>query len=143
MLSATSEVSKLSMAPSNARINAASSAMKTVSCVNAGITSEGNPVGMSPSTGAPGSARLSNVPVTSAASGAGMIFPQLCGQLKIMTRQTTPTVSAAKFGSITASGTAVRAGIVPLPSGSCPNRRESWSAMMIQPMPLMNPEITG
>jgi hypothetical protein len=39
--------------------------------------------------------------------------------------------TAIRFGSITAPGTAVNAGIVPPPSGSWPNRRESCSAMMM------------
>ena len=67
----------------------------------------------------------------------------LFGQVNITTRVTAPTSRAGKIGSITAAGMAVRAGMVPLASGSWPNRRDTCRAMMMQPMPLMKPDTTG
>ena len=103
----------------------------------------GRPVGISPSTGAPEIAKLVRVPMISAASGPGTLLARFFGHRKTTPSVTTPTTSAAKFGFAMAPGIAVRAGIVPPPSGSWPNRRAICNAMMMQPMPLMKPETTG
>ena len=86
---------------------------------------------------------LAMVPISSAASAPGTILPSFFGQVKTMTRDSAPTSVADHTGSMTASGIFFSAGMVPLFSGSWPNRRDTCSAMMMAPMPLMKPETTG
>ena len=143
MLSATSDVSRLSIAPRIARINAASKTMRMVSLEKEGTINSGRPVGMAPNTGTSVNARLTTVPVINAASGPGKYRPQLPGQKNTMPKVRIPTPSAPMFGSITAVGTSKSAGMVPVSAGSWPNSRASCNAIMMQPIPLMNPETTG
>ena len=103
----------------------------------------GNPVGMSPRVGAPVRNKLTNVPIIRAARGGGTILASRAGHLKAMSSVNSPRVRATKFGSATARGISISAPMVPLSSGSWPSRREVCSAMIIHPMPLMNPDITG
>ena len=108
-----------------------------------GTISDGKPVGISPRIGAPDMNRLMTVPMISAASAPGIKRPRDAGQKKITPSDTAPIASADRLGSMTAPGIAVSAGMVPPPVGSWPNKRETCSAIMMTPMPLMKPEITG
>ena len=143
MLSATSEVSRLSIAPRIARMSAASNTINTVSLDSEGMMNSGKPVGMAPNTGTLLKPKLTTVPTISAASGPGKYRPQLAGHKNTMARVKTPIPSASTFGLLIALGTSSSAGIVPPPSGSCPNNRASCRAIMMQPIPLMKPETTG
>ena len=143
ILSATREVRRLSRDPRSANTKAASRTTTMVSALNSGKTKEGSPVGISPKIGAPEIKRLNTVPIISAARGGGTIFASFVGQLKTINNVKRPKPKATQLGSKTALGIAVSAGMVPLPKGSCPKRRLVCKAIIMHPIPLMNPETTG
>ena len=102
MLSATSEVSKLSIAPRIARMSAASNTINTVSFESEGMMNSGKPVGMAPNTGTLLKPRLATVPTIKAARGPGRYRPQLAGHKNTMARVNTPMPNASRFGLLIA-----------------------------------------
>ena len=83
------------------------------------------------------------VPIRSAAKAPGIYFPTFLGQKKTIRSVKIPSPKACKFGAMAAAGMAFNALIVPPPSTSCPRRFAPCRAIMITPIPLINPEMTG
>ena len=75
---------------------AASKMMIAVLASIDGMIKRGKPVGIAPRIGMPSIDRPMTVPVTSAASGAGMTLPQVAGQLKTIASVSNPKNSAPK-----------------------------------------------
>ena len=105
--SATSEVRRLSMEPSRARISAGCTARASSPGASSGRCRLGRPVGTSPMTGVSLShSTLSAVPATSAASAGGMYFRSCAGHKTPTASVTSAMVNALKFRSAMVSGQA-------------------------------------
>ena len=94
ILSATNDVSRLSIAPNMARIRAASIMIKRASLDTEGMIKDGKPVGMFPSMGTLSNPKLTQVPTINATSGLGRYLPHRAGQAKTMASVSRPTPSA-------------------------------------------------
>ena len=105
--SATSEVSRLSIEPRSARMNAGSKKLMMMPGASTGHWSWGRPAGTAPMTGAePNQMSASSVPAIRAARGAGRYLRSLRGQKTFTARATAPTTRASRLRRATASGQA-------------------------------------
>ena len=141
--SATREVSRLSMEPSRAMINAGWTDCNSTSTEISGSCSSGRPMGTSPMTGVPVNHRTPRaVPAARAARVGGMYFLRRSGQRMPTARVTTAMASALKLTLRIASGHACTAAIGPPVGTEAPRNGSVWSSMMMIPMPDMNPDMT-
>ena len=142
-LSAIREVSKLSIEPSTARTSAACTMPGNRSSSIAGIWRSGKPRGISPITGAPDRTKMPiSVLMTRAASGGEISRRSRPGMKSMMASARRPTISASKTGWLTTLGSLASAPMTPPDEPVKPNKGKSCRTMMMQPMPLMKPEMT-
>jgi len=112
--------------------------------VMTGICSDGRPVGTSARTGAPPNrVRASTVPTTSAISGDGTMRPIACGVKRTIASDTAPTMAASATGACNRAGKWSNAASGPPAGLAWPRNGATCRMMMMKPMPLMKPEITG
>ena len=109
MLSAASDVNRLSMAPNAPRTAAETSMPPRSVKITEGICHCGSPVGIEPRTAAFGrlSARIDAT--TNAMSGAGAMRFSAAGVNRQITRDTMPTATACQLGSRISFGNTVMA----------------------------------
>ena len=144
MLSQMSEVSRLSMAPRNASTSADLIMPGSACSPKVGSCGSGKPVGMLPMIGAALKYQAaSRLPTPSATSGDGANLRRRSGRKAAMTSETSPTATAPGTGAAKACGSAVSTCSGPPAGLTRPTKGASCRMMMMQPMPLMNPEITG
>jgi hypothetical protein len=99
---------------------------------------------MAPSTGAVVKTHTtSNVPAARASSGAGIRRPIRTGRNNTIARLARPAMTASLCAWTNACPMPAIAARVPPGGLTCPSRGASCKMMMMQPMPVMNPEITG
>mmetsp|Transcript_82316 Transcript_82316/g.233158 ORF Transcript_82316/g.233158 Transcript_82316/m.233158 type:complete len:441 (-) Transcript_82316:200-1522(-) len=148
MESATSEVSKESMAPSTASMRAVKnmSPSKAEHDCNDGSCSIGSPRGMAPRVGTVmptrgSSSALAAEAPTSASSGRGTLKVKRSGSLYSMKRVRMPMPSAPGFGLTMAAGILARASRT-LPPPAQPSSTGTCNEQMMPPIPDMKPDST-
>ena len=143
MESAISDVSRVLIEPSSARVIAGCTARPSRSSENGGSPIAGKPCGTSPMMGAPlDQTTLRSVPAISAASVAGRYLRRRPGQKMLTARVTAPMTIAWWWMSPRRSGQARIAPSGPPSTTPAPPNGSVWETMMITPTPDMNPEIT-
>ena len=97
-MSATSDVNRLSIEPSAANTAAETRMVFNWEKLICGMINEGNPLGTSPSLGAPARSRPSRVQTTSASNGDGTRRARRLGVPMTMAMASAPITIALKFG---------------------------------------------
>ena len=144
ILSATNDVRRLSIAPSSASTNAASMMINRDTVVICGRWICGNPLGIFPRMGiAPAPMnKLNVVPIINAANGPGRYLPNFAGHFNAISNVRAPRKSVMILISLAAVGAWSSASTVPA-GVSCPSKGLICRIIMIPPMPLIKPLITG